>query len=49
MSELIANILGFAAVLGGLCVCVVAGVALAALLAGVVNILRRNGEDDHET
>lgn len=48
MSELFYNLLGFAAVLGATCVCVVAGVALAALIFGVVNLLRKNKEDDHE-
>lgn len=47
MSELFANLLGFAAVCGAGCICVIAGVALAALLAGVVNVLRGK-EDEHE-
>ena len=49
MSELFYNLLGFAAVLFGTCVCVIAGVALAALIFGVINLLRDHKEDDHET
>ena len=49
MSDLFYNLLGFAAVCGAGCVCVVAGVALAALVVGVVNLLREHKEDEHET
>lgn len=49
MSELFLFLLDIAAVLCAGCVCIVAGVALAALVVGVVNILREHKEDDHET
>ena len=48
MTDLVFILLGFAAVLGAGCLCVVAGVALLALIDSAKEIVKKRKEGKHE-